>query len=102
MKSKTFLLGGILIIILIAVLVGVEIYNGLNNENISPDNLLYCLKDSDCASQAVSCNGCDCPIPVNINNQIVFKCAPLEMVCNLYCPLTIPKCLNKKCTLIEQ
>ena len=102
MKSNVFLLIGILIIGLIVILAGAVIYNVLKNENISPDDVLYCLEDSDCVYQAPSCGSCACPGPINTKNQIAFKCVPLETSCTPVCLPNTLKCLNHKCTLVQQ
>lgn len=65
----------------------------------------YCEVDSDCVIQD-SCNTCSCPVVINKDNLTDFACPHVEELfpseCDLYCELTVPKCVDGYCELVAE
>ncbi|HLP79689.1 MAG TPA: hypothetical protein VK158_03590 [Acidobacteriota bacterium] len=67
--------------------------------SVSFEKSLACSADTDCAVQLTSCDICSCGTAINKNKSIELWCLHRSADCSNTCENTVPKCVNKMCTL---
>lgn len=78
-------------------------HKALPFKTISQAERLYCLSDDDCTTDDAC--PCMCPEAVNKKHKTKKSCDPSTVLigdCALYCKYQIPRCIDKKCVLVER